>query len=128
MDMMYLPDAYPSPYGHGGPGPHPGHPGHPAGAGYHPAAHPAHHPAAADPYQAAAYAAKCAAQEAAYGHHQYAGKVEYAGGRPACSYDQAVSLAAIGAHFDYDSLGPLARMDPYGRSKSGRAKGRQRLL
>ena len=128
MDMMYLPDAYPSPY-HGGPGA--AH--HGAGYGHHP--HHPHHPAAADHYQAAAYAAKCAAaQEAAAYGHQYPGapppphKMEYPGGRSACSYDQAVNLAAMGAHaFDYDSLGPLARMDPYGRTKSGRAKGRPPL-
>lgn len=109
---MYLPsEAYPSPYGPTPTAHHPG-PGYP------------HHPAA-DHYQAAAYAAKCAAQEAAYHHggHPHH-KMEYPG-RSACSYDQAVNFAAtMGAHFDYDSLGPLARMDPYGRGKTGRAKGK----
>ena len=41
-----------------------------------------------------------------------------------CSYD---GVNFMGHGFDYDNFGAMARMDAFGRGKTGRAKGREYL-
>ncbi len=42
-----------------------------------------------------------------------------------CSYD---TMNFMGHGFDYDGFGPMGRMDPYSRGKTGRAKGTEAKL